>query len=104
MTYSFTAIYKSNIENEKIQLIDEAYLKFIKAIKLNNKAIEINSYHTFSWPGEYKIDFIMDISPLYSLNNMFREITKMISISFRNTTLSSNDVSFFDTSKITDFS
>ena len=103
-SYSFTAIYRSNKKNERIQLINDSYLPFINSMYLNNSNISINSYYTFSLPGEHKIGFLMDISSLDSINNMFREIIKMISISFRNTKLSSNDILFFDTSKITDFS
>ena len=104
MSYSFTALYRSDTENEKIELINKKYLKVIKLMNLNNNTISLNSYYTFPLPGEYKIDFFMDISSISSLNKMFNGITKMISISFRDTKLSSNDVSFFDTSKITDFS
>ena len=81
--YSFIAVYRSDIENEKIKLIDESYLKSIKSMILNKSNISINSYYTFPFPGEHKIYFLMDISSLLSLNHMFEEITKMISISFK---------------------
>ena len=82
-SYSFTAIYRSNKKNERIQLINDSYLPFINSMYLNNSNISINSYYTFSLSGEHKMEFFMDISSLNSLSNMYREITKMTSISFR---------------------
>ena len=69
---------------------------------LNNNIITTNkSNYNFSFPAVHKIDFLMNISSLNSLGEMFNKINKMISIYFRSDKLSSTDVLFFDTSKVT---
>ena len=82
--YSFSVIYRSNLINEKIELINEKYLSTINIIYFNNQSISLKSNFNFPSPGNHLIYVYMDISSANSISKMFKDINNIISISFTN--------------------
>ena len=95
LNYSFKATYFSNSANQTISLINSSYVSSIKEISVNNELIPINQNYTFSSTGNYTFYFLMNIPPTNSLNQMFKGIKNLTSISFTDK---------FNTENITDMS
>ena len=117
INYSFKAVYQSFKENEKIYLIDDFYLKYIKEMYIDNENISSLTYSfNFTSPGNHTVLFYINTN-LSSLCALFFGIRKVTSISFspnfntRNietiqdmfidcSSLTSLDISNFDTSSL----
>ena len=115
--YSFKAIFKVDSQNEKVKLINDNYITYIKDMSINGTKIELNSYYTFENIGNYVLYVLIDVSKLDSILSMFSKVIKMISISFTNkfeskniknmnymfdscTSLTSIDFTHFDTTNV----
>ena len=91
--YSFKAVYLTEEDNQKVQLINNVNEKNIKAIEVDGKKIEITKEYTFPKSGEHKVNVFL--TKIENTNRMFLGINKLISISFP---------APFDTSRVTDMS
>ena len=116
--YSFMGTYRNDLIEDKIKLINETYLTYIGEMYMNNEEINKTFSYNFSSVGNHTIYFYINISSLQSLEGMFEEVKKMVSIKFSpefNTkniknmdrmfsdcnSLISLDLSNFDTSSVT---
>ena len=105
LTYSFQATYFTNFDNEKISLINSKYISEIFKIKINkNNYINPISEFIFETKGEHIVYFYIYHQNLKSLNQIFKQINNIKSISFNpyyNTSLI-NDMSemFYNSSLI----
>ena len=86
--YSFEAIYKSNVEKEKINFFNTNSLNNfeINKIKIDDKYLEdkINEY-TFPKAGEHKVLINIKLNDTSSsLEKMFENIEHLVSIKFTN--------------------
>ena len=82
--YSIKAIYKTNSENQTIDLISELFLKYINEMSINNTKITPQSSYKFKLPGTHTVYILIDITSVNSINYMFSQIKKLTSISFTN--------------------
>ena len=115
--YSFKAIFKVDNENEKVKLIDNNYITYIKDMSINGTKLAPNSYYTFENIGNYILYVLIDVSKLDSILSIFSKVYKMASISFTNkfeskniknmnymfnfcTSLTSVDFTNFDTTSV----
>jgi hypothetical protein len=80
--YSFKAVYHTEKENEKIDLIYKSMLKYILEMSIDNTNSSIQSYYVFPSPGEHTVYFKLDESKLTSTVEMFSYVKKMTSIYF----------------------
>ena len=105
LTYSFQATYFTNFDYEKISLINSKYISEIFKIKINkNNYINPISEFIFETKGEHIVYFYIYHQNLKSLNQIFKQINNIKSISFNpyyNTSLI-NDMSemFYNSSLI----
>ena len=51
--YSFKAIFKVETENERVKLINDNYISYIKEMSINETKITPSSYYTFGNIGNY---------------------------------------------------
>lgn len=80
--YSFKAVYHTEKENEKIDLIYKSMQKYIFEMSIDNKISSNQSYYVFPTPGEHTVYFKLDESKLTSTTEMFSYVKKMTSIYF----------------------
>lgn len=80
--YSFKAVYHTEKENEKIDLIYKSNQKYILEMSIDNEISSNQSYYVFPTPGEHTVYFKLDESKLTSTAEMFSYVKKMTSIYF----------------------
>ena len=95
ITYTIKPIYKTDSNDQKISLINSKFIKKIAKMKLGNDDITPSSEYKFLSSSEHTIFFYFMKKKITSLSSMFKDITKLKSISFH---------PFIDTTRITDMS
>ena len=96
LSYSFQTTYFTNLDYEKISLINSKYVSEIFKIKIDkNNYIKPISEFIFENKGEHIVYFYIDQQNIKSLNQIFKQIDRIKSISFH---------PYFNTSTITDMS
>ena len=80
--YSFNATYLTSEYNEFVQLINPIYEEYIINMTIDSENFTAKTDYYFESIGIHKISVLMDISMIDSIEEMFSEIDKMISISF----------------------
>ena len=121
LNYSFKATYLSEYKNQNIKLINN-FPNSISNMIVDDIDIQSPSKnYTFSVPGNHTIYFLVDISNLSSLDSLFKDCNKIVSISFTElfstshiknmshmfdylTLLTSLDISKFNTKEVLDMS
>ena len=79
--YIFKSIYYTDIDNEKIKLINDSYNDKIYKMEIDNQKIEFSSEFAFAEKGNHTILFFIK-KEIKSLAYMFNGCTKLIEISF----------------------
>jgi len=80
--YSFKATYEANLYNENIDLINRKYKDNIVKMEINGEKVFPCINFVFMNPGNYTIYFLLNIKELEKLDEMFKGIKKLTSISF----------------------
>ena len=79
--YIFKSIYYTEIDNEKIKLINDSYNDIIYKMEIDNQKMEISSEFAFAEKGNHTILFFIK-KEIKTLAYMFNGCTKLIEISF----------------------
>ena len=80
--YSFRAIYRTDYNNENINLINSIYLKNIKEMIVDSIIVVPKINYSFDLTGYHTLYFTLNIKEKNSLSSMFKNINKIISIYF----------------------
>jgi surface protein len=80
--YSFKATYEVNKYNENVDLINRKYKDNIVEMKINGENTFPCINFVFLNPGNYTIYYLLNIKELEKLDEMFKGIKKITSISF----------------------
>ena len=95
LNYSFKAVYKTNSDNQNIELIKYLDASNIKNTTVDDKDEVVRKDYTFSKEGEHTIYYLLDISNSVELTKMFYGLENLVSITF---------TSLFDTKNVKDMS
>ena len=91
-TFSIKTTYKTNFDNETIDLIFNVYEEYIIDMEIDKEIIEPTSTYTFNTSGNHTVYFTLNYTEMNTFNSMFSNLNELTSIYF------SKD---FDTQNIT---
>ena len=80
--YSFNATYANSEDNELVKLINPIYEDYIINMTIDSESFKAKTEHTFELQGNHSVYVLMDISKIDSIEQIFYQLDKMISISF----------------------
>ena len=76
------AIYEADNNNDNVDLMDSGFLNNIIELDMDKEIVEPTTNYTFKSQGYHSVYVTMNITNLSSLNYMFIDLKKLISISF----------------------
>ena len=80
--FSFDAKYRTNKPNEKVTLINNVYMNFLRKIIINNNNLYLNYEYFFPEPGEHNVKVFLNSKKMNNTELMFYNINNLISINF----------------------
>ena len=103
--YSFKATYEVNSYNENVELINRKYKDNIVEMKINGENVFPCTNFVFMNAGNYTIYYLLNMNKLEKLDEMFKGIKQLTSISFPKefdtTNIKSLRSMFYDCKKLT---
>ena len=81
-TFSIKATYKTNSDNETIDLIFYLYEEYIIDMEIDKEIIEPSSTYTFNTTGNHTVYFTMNHTKIPTFNTMFANLDELTSIYF----------------------